>query len=64
MTGNIVDDLIEMQDEPIVSEENEGLLQQIIAITKTSEFLPMNLTEEKLDDYNQAIKWWLKAIEG
>jgi len=30
----------------------------------TESRVQVSLTEEKLDDYNQAIKWWLKAIEG
>jgi len=49
MTENIIDDLIGMQDEPIVSEENETLLAQITSITRTSEFAPMELDDERLD---------------
>ncbi len=50
MTSTIIQDLISMQDEPIISDENEELLQTITSISRTSEFELMGLEEEKLDE--------------
>jgi len=47
---NIIADLAMLADEPIVSDENERTLKEITAITKTAEFEPMELDDEKLDE--------------
>ena len=55
MTENIIDDLILMEDEPIITEENDALLSSITNIERTSEFEAMGLTEEKLDELVQCL---------
>lgn len=55
MIENIIKDLIEMEDEPVISEENETLLQQITSITRTAEFEPMGISEEKLDELIESL---------
>lgn len=47
---NIIADLAMLEDEPIVSDENEKTLKEITAITRTAEFELMELNDEKLDE--------------
>jgi len=52
---NILSALANLADEPIVSTENEKHLQDIINITRTSEFTSLALTEEKLDELTECL---------
>ena len=55
MTDSIIDDLISMADEPIITEENDEIMERLIIIERTSEFEPMGLTEEKLDELVESL---------
>jgi len=56
MTENLIQDLVNLPDEPIVSDENESILKNITAIKKTSEFEPMDLNDERLDELIECLK--------
>lgn len=52
---SIIQKIYELPDEPIISQENEEILEKIISITRTSQFAEMNLSEEKLDELVQCL---------
>lgn len=53
---NIIEELANLADEPLISNEEAELLNRITSITRTSEFEPMNLSDEVLDELIEKIK--------
>lgn len=53
---NVIEKLIDLPDEPIISDENEDILQKITSITRTAQFKELNLTEEKLDELVECVE--------
>ena len=47
---NILQDLSSLENEPLISDENEQLFQDMLNLERTSDFTAMNLSEEKLDE--------------
>lgn len=52
---NIIEEIYKLPDEPIITQENEEILEKITSITRTSQFAEMNLSEEKLDELVQSL---------
>ena len=47
---DIIQDILGLNDEPLISRENDKLFNEILRITRTSDFTLMNLSEDKLDE--------------
>ena len=70
---NFVEELMEAEDEPIITDEDEKIFKKITSIGKVRDFTEMNLSDEKLDslieslekqeEFTSEIKTILKNLE-